>query len=222
MAAHEGRLNVLASNLANIGTTGFKRELATAHEQQLLRRLGPVSGVVNRSEVDFGQGTLQRTGRPLDLALNGDGFFVVEGPRGELFTREGAFHTTQDGVLVMSDGLPVAWEEQRGAIDTTGLPVVVDHEGNVRQGQFTIGRLRIVDFDDRSGLQRRADSYWEAPATLRQVTPTAVVHQGALEGSNANPMEELIAMITLQRSYEATSSAFSGLAETYQRLTRPF
>ena len=222
MAGYEGRLNVLASNLANISTNGFKRELVTAQESQIQRRLGPVSGVTNESLVDFTQGNLIRTGRDLDLALDGSGFFAVEGEGGQLYTRDGSFHLTGEGVLVADDGRAVAWERQSGFIDATGLPVMVRADGEVRQGDQTIGTLRIVDFEDPHQLSRTADGYWLAPPDLDEAIPTANVHQGALEASNANPIEELIEMIALQRSFESVNSTFSGLTETFQRLTRPF
>ena len=222
MAGHEGRLNVLASNLANSGTSGFKRELATVREVSMMRRLGPVRGVTNVSKVDFSQGKLERTGRDLDLALDGSGFFAVEGDEGEVYTRDGSFHLTRDGVLVADDGRQVAWESQSGFLDATGDPILVRGNGEVRQGNQLMGQLRVVDFEDLTQISRQSDGYWVAPEKLKQAIPTGEIHQGALETSNANPIEELIQMITLQRSYESLTSTFKGLSDTFRRLTRPF
>jgi len=222
MSGHEGRLNVLASNLANVGTAGFKREFAAEHETQVMRRNGPVKGLVNQVKVDFSQGNLERTNRDLDLALDGSGFFTVEGTRGEVYTRNGSFHLTGEGVLVSDDGRPVAWERQAGFLDATGEPILVRGDGEVRQGLTLVGKLEIVDFQNPDELQRSADGYWVAHGGMKKAIPTASVHQGALEKSNAEPIEELISMIALQRSYESVSSAFRGISDTFQRLTRPF
>ena len=222
MAGHESRLNVLAANLANVQTSGFKRELAAEHEAHMARRLGTVKGVTNTMKVDFSQGNLERTGRDLDFALDGSGFFAIEGKGGELYTRDGSFHLTGEGVLVADDGRPVAWEQQGGFLDATGEPILVRGDGEIRQGQNLIGKLKIVDFKELDQLQRNADGYWVAHEDMEEAIPTANVHQGALETSNANPIEELIAMIALQRSYESVSSTFRGLSDTFQRLTRPF
>ena len=222
MSGHEGRLNVLAANLANVGTTGFKRELTAEHETQVMRGLGAVKGVINQVKVDFSQGNLERTGRDLDLALDGSGFFTVEGRGGELYTRNGAFHLTPEGVLVADDGRQVAWERQAGFLDATGDPIIVRGDGEVRQGLTLVGKLKIVDFDNLDELQRNADGYWVAHGDMKQAVPTASLHQGALEKSNADPIEELISMIALQRSYESLSSTFRGISDTFQRLTRPF
>lgn len=225
MRAHERSLDAIASNLANLGTNGFKRMRTAHHEFDVPRAATPgrtVRGLNVVNQVDFSQGELNRTGRPLDLALWGEGFFAVEGPRGEVYTREGSFHTTVEGVLVTEDGRSLAWDELGAAIDPTGLPVEVDGEGTVRQGANEIGRLRIVNFRDPAGLRQNRDGYWTAPADLPRAAHAAVVHQGALEESNSVGVDELVAMVDVQRSFETVARVMSAIEESYSKLTQNF
>jgi len=222
MASQQRSLDSIAANLANVQTVGFKRGVTASHEVEVQRPRGAVRGVTTTAEVDFAQGNLQRTGREHDLALYGDGFFAVEGSDGEVYTRDGSFHLTESGVLVTEDGLSVAWDQLEGAIDPIGLPLKIDEEGNVRQGVQDIGRLRVVAFDDNAALRRDQLGFWHAPAGAKELPADARVHQYALEESNANGMEEMVAMIGVQRSFEVVARVFEALDQTYERLTRPF
>jgi flagellar basal-body rod protein FlgF len=222
MSAQQCRLDGISANLANVGTVGFKRAVTASHEVEVERPRGKVRGVTTLAEVDFAQGNLQRTGREHDLALFGDGFFAIDGPDGEAYTRDGSFHLTEGGVLVSEEGLPVAWDELRGAIDPVGMPLVIDQAGNVRQGIQDIGRLRVVAFDDPGVLSKDHNGFWSAPRGVRPVDSDAQVHQYSLEESNANAMEEMVDMITVQRSFETVARVFEAIDQTYERLTRPF
>jgi flagellar basal-body rod protein FlgF len=218
----ERELDGLSTNLANLGTTAYKRGRSAFHEFSVPRQSGDVRGVAVRTQVDFTQGDLDRTGRDLDFALLGDGFFAVEGEQGEVYTRVGDFQLTPDGVLVTSDGLPVNWRAKPTAIDPVGERLTVESDGTVRQGSVEVGRLRIVDFADRQRLTRDANGNWVAPSGLRHATATAAVHQYALEGSNGNGIEEMVAMIGVQRAFESVTRVVSSIEESYRRLTRPF
>ena len=222
MAAQQRRLDSISANLANVGTVGFKRGVTASHEVEVERPRGRVRGVTTLARVDFAQGNLQRTGREHDLALYGDGFFAIESPGGEVYTRDGSFHMSEGGVLVSEDGFPVAWEDLQGAIDPVGLPLVVDEAGNVRQGVQDIGRLRIVAFDAPGRLGKDRHGFWMAPPGMLPRPADARVHQYSLEESNANAMEEMVDMIAVQRSFEVVARTFEAIDETYERLTRPF
>jgi flagellar basal body rod protein FlgG len=181
-----------------------------------------VRGVTTLAEVDFAQGNLLRTGREHDLALFGDGFFAIDSPEGEVYSRDGSFHITEAGVLVTEEGSPVAWDNLVGAIDPVGLPLKIDAEGNVRQGVQDVGRLKIVSFEDNHALRKDARGYWVAPQDMRPGPAEARVNQYALEDSNANGVEEMVAMIGVQRSFEVVARVFEAIDKTYERLTRPF
>jgi flagellar basal-body rod protein FlgG len=220
MVGYERRLDAIATNLANLETPGFKRNASATHEFVVQRRTGPVRGQELRTEVDFSQGNLRRTENPWDLAIYGDGFFTVEGPNGPLYTRAGTFQPTEDGVLVTSEGYEVAWRRRSGVFDPTGLPVKIDGDGVVRQGNFELGQLEINDFTDRSRLVPIDGGYWVAPSDLGKATTTGTVQQYALEESNAASVEEVVAMIGVQRSFEAVSNLVRSIEESYSRLTR--
>jgi flagellar basal-body rod protein FlgF len=222
MVTQAKRLETVAANLANLGTVGYKRGASATHQFEVQRGKRTVRGLTVESKVDFSQGNLHSTGRDLDMALSGEGFFAVETQKGEEYTRDGSFHLTPEGVLVTEDGFPVAWEKVSGNIDPAGDPVYVDREGNVSQSTARVGRLRIVDFLDKSQLSHSPNGLWQAPAGLAEAAPAARVHQYSLEDSNANGMAEMISMIEVQRAFESTSNVLSSIEQSYRRLTRPF
>ena len=221
MMNHQRHMESIAGNLANLGTRGFKRGGTAFHGIELRGNHGPIRGLASRYEIDFSQGNLHRTGRELDLALQGEGFFAVESPNGEVYTRDGVFHMSE-GVLVNDKGYPVAWEGDRAVLDPAGLPVVVDEFGTLRQGGNSIGQLKIVNFQDPNQLRQDRNGFWVAQPGAEPATSTANVVQYALEESNATGVEEMIAMIGVQRSFETVANTVQSIAESYQRLTRPF
>lgn len=220
MRASEKRLEVIAHNLANVDTAAYKRQGTAAHTFRLPTAEGAKKGLRTELTVDWSQGNLDRTGGALDVALFGRGFFAVDSPRGEVYTREGHFHVDEQGVLLTPDELPVAWDKKYGVVDPAGVPVVISTEGVVAQGQREIGRLRLVDFADRGRLMQNSEGYYEARPGARRQAHTAEVHQGALERSNAVGLEEVVAMVTIQREFEASANVLKTIDESYQRLTR--
>ncbi len=223
MVGHERRLDAIASNLANLGTTGFKRESTATHEFVIADASSPVSrGIQLTTQTDFTQGNLKRTERRYDFALVGSGFFAVEGPNGEVLTRNGEFRLSPRGVLQTDEGYAVAWKSRGALIDPNGEPILVDGEGNVRQGLSQVGKLRLVDYDDKSKLKLTTGGFWEAPADLPEATVTAAVNQYALEESNATGVEEIIAMIGVQRAFGSVANLTQSIKQSYSRLTRSF
>lgn len=219
MNASERRLDAVASNLANVSATGFKRRgTAMATFDAVLRgETQRQTGV--RETVDQSQGTLQLTGNSYDLALSGPGYFAVEGQRGEMYTRDGRFHTDSKGVLQTADGFPLAWEGARGTIDPTGQDVLIDPEGQVKQGDQPIGRLRVVDFADPSRLSSAGGGYYRAPRGLKEATAKAQVMQGQIEQANVSSVDEMVELIAVQRSYESATRLLSMIDQSYRRLT---
>jgi len=222
MVTQARRLDTVSSNLANVGTVGFKRGATATRQVDTQRGNRKVRSFVVENRVDFSQGNLTRTGRDLDMALFGEGFFAIESPGGEVYSRDGSFHLTPDGVLVTEEGFPVAWDKSSGTIDPTGEPIYVDGQGAVTQGLNKVGRLRIVDFLDKNQLGNDPSGYWRAPAGLAEAAPSGIVHQYSLESSNVDGMTEMISMIEVQRAFESTSNVVSSIEQSYRRLTRPF
>ena len=218
--ASERRLEAIASNLANIDTPGFKRRAVQNFSVELGDQERSRKQVKTAQRIDFSQGLIERTGNPLDLALLGQGFFAVEGPQGEMYTRRGSLASDAAGNLTTQEGYPVAWQRGRGRLDPVGLPVTVDSSGVLRQGPNEIGQLKLVDFPALDRLREDSEGYFRAPANLDRAASTAEVHQYAQERSNVSGVEELVALISTQRSFESATRLMQMLDESYQRLNR--
>ena len=221
MNAAERRLDAVTSNLANINASGFKRRGTAMASFDAVLRGQSQRQIGMRQTIDDVQGTLQPTENPYDLALVGQGFFAVEGPRGELYTRDGRFQCDANGVLQTAEGFPLAWAGPRGTVDPAGKPVTVDAEGQVAQGEQKIGRLRVVDFRDHSALEALGGGFFRAPRGLGQATSTAQVRQGQLEQSNVSGVDEMIELIAVQRGFESATKVLTMIDQSYRRLTTP-
>jgi flagellar basal-body rod protein FlgF len=224
MTDMEKRMTGIAENLSNVSTPGFKRQhQVPADFGEELKGKTAEKKPELVSQTDYTQGDLERTGMPSDLALFGEGFFALEGPEGEMFTRNGTFTVNEEGVLINNDGYPVAWEERPTNIDAVGeAPLEINSQGEVFQGIERLGKLRIVDFEDKQLLSPTTHGYLEAPQDAIEIPSTAAVHQGALESSNAVGMNEIIGMIEVQRSFEQMARLVTTINESYSRLTRSF
>lgn len=224
MNAQQARLDAISNNLANADTTGFKRDIAVSREIAPRRAAFPrgapgaadaagaapvVDAVVTYT--DFSQGTLRPTGAQMDFALDGEGFFCVQTPEGERYTRDGEFSVGADGCLVTKGGYAVLGED--GVLNTGGKPFTVAADGVLRgAGGEVLGAFRIVRFPDVRHLKRRGDSIWSAdgePAEPYAAEDDARprVLQGFVEGSNVNVVNEMVRMIEVNRAYEANQRA---------------
>jgi flagellar basal-body rod protein FlgF len=219
MRAGEKRLDVIAHNLANVSTRGFKRATTFAHALKSGR--SDASQVVTGTSPDLSQGPLDSTGNPLDLALDGPGWFVVDDPSGRTYTRDGSFHVDDRGTLVAQDGQPLAWKGARGALRPAGPPFSVDSTGLVRQGDATIGQLDVVDVDQPSKLVQASGGRWTAPAGVQEIPAKATVRQATIERSNVESMDELVALVSVQRGFESAATMLRTIEQSYSRLNQP-
>jgi flagellar basal body rod protein FlgG len=194
----ESRQQVAAHNLANVDTRGFKGERVFA------RLLGD-SYLAAETGTDYRPGSLTPTGGPLDLALEGDGYFVVETPEGERLTRGGALRLDETGRLVDQGGNAILGE--RGPIVVPPGQVEIDRLGIVRVDGGEIGRLRVETVAPGTQLERDAAGRFVPDAT-RTTLPHAErrVRQGHLEESNVNAIESMVELITVQRSFAAVQN----------------
>ncbi len=208
-------LDMLANNLANSSSSGFKadREFYTTYMAPGLEsESNPIVGetpVLQQHWTDFSQGNLVRSGNETDLALSGTGFFAVNGPNGTLYTRNGNFQLSSQGVLTTTEGYPLRLSTG-GVVQTQpGLPIVVGRDGEVSQGGNPIGQLAVVAFKDPHQLVKAGSTYFSTsdPKTVPDGTPTAEVYQGSSETSNAAPAESAARMVTLLRSFEMLQHA---------------
>jgi flagellar basal-body rod protein FlgF len=213
MRARLESLEMLANNLANAGTGGFKgdREFYSLYISPQAQD-GAVSPadtlpVIERHWTDFAPGNLRVTDNPLDLALSGTGFFAVDGPNGRLYTRNGSFRMAADGTLTAASGYPV--RNAGGGVLRLhpGLPVTVDPDGTLRQDGQAAGRIEIVDFPDPAALAKRGNTYFQATAGVQPVAANTEVHQGRLEESNVSAPEAAVRLVALMRQFEMLQKA---------------
>ena len=241
LEAQDTRMRVIANNLANVGTTGFKRDRANfatlAYQNQRVAgqqssnettyatglNLGTGVAVQSTSSI-VTQGTLSNTGNALDVALDGDGYFQVELPGGQLaYTRAGNFTRSSEGELVTVQGYRV----QPGiVIPEDAMEISIAPDGTVSAttsggGDPTeLGQLQVASFTNPAGLQAIGDNFLQETAASGQAqlgaageTGRGHIRQGMLEGSNVNVVEELVDMIECQRAYEINSKMISAVDE---------
>lgn len=203
--------NIITHNLANVSTVGYKRRCNAfskfLEDQKAGTETYSPGGVDLNSVFDFSQGNMVETGRELDFALYGKGFFVIETPEGPLYTRNGMLHTNQNGRIVDSQGRSVAGETGPITIPAgVGLSQLnVSADGSVSAGGTTIGKFKLVDFEDNEDKLSPAGSscFW-APEDIKPVTAEhIIVKQGYQESSNVKMIDELVDMIMVSRLYEA-------------------
>lgn len=195
-------LDVAAHNVANVDTPGFKTVILTyLHDNSGTKRdLVPTSP---REAIDFRQGSTHLTGNPLDMAIMGSGFFVVETPEGEAFTRDGRFTLNEEGELVNLAGYPVMGTG--GAVVLDGADIKVDETGRLLSDGIHVDSLRIMSFENPSVLGR-ADGglYFDSNdrAGAAESEDSKVV-QRALERSNVSAIQEMMKLIDTQRVFES-------------------
>jgi flagellar basal-body rod protein FlgG len=216
------RMEVIANNLANANTTGFKKdnmfvEMLNDPGVAPHVRAGELTTRLNvERAVNFTSGALNQTSNPLDLALESDGWFVVETKRGERYTRNGNFTLSLDGTLTTREGLPVL-----GADGPIRFPephkavlegISITSLGVVSVGNKEIGKLRVVLISDEQQLRKAGDSLFRLPndadVTIND-NELPVIRQGFLEESNVDGIEEMIQMIEITRHFESNQKAIA-------------
>lgn len=249
MVAQMHRMDAISNNLANVDLTGYKRDTSVhkAFPQLLIRRINddgvykfpfgsvdtaPVVGTLgtgvelNELYTVFEQGSMRESGNPFDLALEGEGFFVVDTPQGERYTRNGSFLIDNNGLLVTKDGYPVLGED--GVVTLKKNNFIIGPRGEIFENpEFAldpdrlvameendweelnqVDTLRIAGFRRPRYLRKQGNSMWSAnpdsgePQNIELGRTTKVV-QGFLEASNVNPVTEMVNLIEVNRAYEA-------------------
>lgn len=250
MRAQQWRMDTVANNLANVNTSGFKKEVAAfkAFPELLVRRMeddgvginpfgshdaAPVVGrlgtgvELNELFTNFDQGPLIETSNDFDFALEGKGFFVVDTPQGERYTRNGSFQLGKEGLILTKEGFPVLGEngpinvkENNFKVDAEGRiwvngaigddpNVLVSREGNQWEDTVLLDTMRVVEFDLDRYLEKQGTSLWResetsGPATAVEGERRPKVVQGFVETANVDPITEMVNMIEINRAYEAS------------------
>ena len=219
-------LDVIANNLANANTPGFKadrmnfREVlaqSTVSDDEQDRRFVEVSG----THTDLKAGTLRSTGNPLDLAILGEGFLKVNTPRGERITRGGSFMQASDGTIMTASGHPLLdTGGQPVRISPSGGSVHVDGNGVLSQGKRIVADLAFVEVNDPAAL-RKEDSglFATEPDNLRRAE-TSQLQQGAIEESNGNPIRTMVALVETQRHFDTLHRAIETYKDLDSKVTR--
>ena len=239
--AQDTRMRVISNNLANVNTTGFKRDRASF--QTLSYQTVTAAGAASTQQSKYAtglnlgtgvrvqgtarietQGSLNTTGNSLDLALDGDGYFQVQLPSGQLaYTRAGNFSRSAEGLLVTSEGyqvMPGVTIPEGATSLTIGADGTVSATIPGQNMSQQLGQLQVAGFPNAAGLQSKGDNYLietSASGTANMGIPgldgRGQVRQGMLEGSNVNVVEELVNMIETQRAYEVNSKMISASDE---------
>lgn len=252
MLANQTKMDVIAQNLANVNTPGYKREttISQSFQSLLLQRVNdlpePEPGQSEPGQSEsvpallglLGLGTfiantatrltagpLQATGNPLDVAIRGDGFFVVQTENGLRYTRQGNFQQSADGRLVTADGWAV--ELAGGAIAQAALgeSLTIGRDGEVRAGERLLGQLQILASTELGALNKEGTGLWRAADGAESAMIVAPGEAGAgyqlevgfLEQSNVNPVTEMVEMIATMRAYEASQRTIQAQDETLRR-----
>jgi len=246
--AQQTNLDVISHNLANVSTNGYKRQRAVFEDllYQNLRQPGAQS--TQQTQIPSGlqlgvgvrtvatehihtQGSLQRTDNPLDMAINGQGFFQIQMPDGTLaYTRDGAFQRDSTGQIVTSSGYPLS---PAITIPADAISITISRDGIVsatQAGQAAptqVGNVQLATFINNGGLQSVGENLYVETASSGTPTPNTpgsngagLLNQGLVETSNVNVAEELVTMIQTQRAYEMNSKAVSTSDQMLARLTQ--
>lgn len=241
MTTQMQRMDVVSNNIANVDTTGFKRESVASQSfaERMAQRIndpaaieifpmlslfrdtpiGPMSPGVFIDEVftDFSNGHLQQTSNALDIALVGQGFFSIDVDGEEMFTRDGFFTMASDGTLVTANGDLVLG--LNGAIQLPNGTIVIDDAGSVFVNDLYIDTLRIVEFTNPQSLRQAGHNLFRTTAASEEAEAgfVGLVRQGFLEGSNVQAVREMVELISLSRAYEANSRILQMQDETLGR-----
>jgi flagellar basal-body rod protein FlgF len=215
MRTRMAQLDRVAADIANQGTAGYKGERAgtVAVNRPSFDALleAAVDTVAGPTTTDFRPGVILPTGRDLDVALDGKGFFVVQTPNGPRYTRNGGFTRSADGTLVTSDGMPVLGQD--GPMKIGNGPLTLSSDGTVAVDRAAVGKLQVVDFPEYSTLAREEGGRFRATGG---VTPAATsgtfVQNGALEQSNVSVSQRMANLMEVSRSFEALQRGVSLMA----------
>jgi flagellar basal-body rod protein FlgF len=222
------RLEAVTQNLANVNTAGYKQALLVFAERPVGatiggdRTLGAISRHVSQVEtvLDFSQGPIHATGNPLDVAIDGNGFFVVSTKAGERYTRQGTFDLDRDGRLVTHAGDPVQGEGGEIVVPQGKSDIRIGEDGTVSADRVEVGRLRLVDFGDDPALVPEGGALFSAApgAAGAPLGPEDVrLRPEAFEGSNANAVTGMIELVEVNRGYESYMRAMQRLDDLQSR-----
>ena len=224
LMAQSQSLDVIANNLSNSSTAGYRTEHslfrsvlahATKFPMSSVNRATNDYGVLGGTRLDLAQGSLERTGNDLDFGIEGSGFFVVQTANGRFFTRNGSFHEAH-GQLVTADGNAVMGEG--GIIPVASGQVSVSPDGTISVNGAVVGKVKIVDFKPGTALESVGNTYYAAPKDSEIPATQTQVRQGMVEASNVNPIANAVELINVQRTSDLMQRALSLFDAQFNRI----
>jgi flagellar basal-body rod protein FlgF len=219
---------LIAENLAHVNSPGYRRQSMQFEGFNPPTASGAglpgesISSVRSGGTyTEFEAGPMQQTGNPLDVALSGDGFFVLQGPKGPLYSRNGAFDLGPGNQLRSRAGVPVLAGGGPVTIPDGANNIQIGHDGTITVDGNTIAKLDIVTFDRPDSLRRAGDTAFEGGTPQPAVDGKVTVEQGFREGSNVNIVNEMVSMMLGMRHYEAAEKTLKSLSDAIAQQTRP-
>ncbi len=223
------RLDVISNNLANASTPGYRSDVPVFSSQldyvsrpeynASRQAMGNVNELMGASP-RFSEGAIQSTGRDLDVALTGDGFFVVNTDQGEAYTRAGNFQVDTEGNLVTTKGYSVMGQGGAIVIDPS-RKITISSDGTIYADDEEIDRLMVADFRDKNRLQKIGGGVFTNPGgAVVNDEPAYSISQGFLENSNVNPVREMAALVTAGRQFSALQKVVRLVNEINSRATQ--
>ncbi|NLI16954.1 MAG: flagellar basal-body rod protein FlgF [candidate division Zixibacteria bacterium] len=213
---------IFANNMANANTVGYKKDGAFLHQledakKNLLTDSDWEISMVDGVFTDFSQGFARKTENPLDIAIEGDGFFAVMTPQGERYTRAGEFSLSADGTLIDKNGYQV--QGDGGQIVINGDSINISADGSISVDGTVVGKLKIVDFAKPYKLDKAENGYFmPAEPEIQPITDAKYeLRQGYVEESNVNIVEQMVDMLVSFRAYEAGQKAIHAQDETLEK-----
>ena len=198
----EKTYDTIANNLSNLQTVGYKKDVPVFHRVFSETLSSSLAGDPVESVTAFQQGEMQATQNPLDVAVEGEGFFKIKTPNGIRYTRAGNFHLNQDEVLVQSNGYPVLGSGRE--INLRGNRVVIDTDGTISVDGSNQGKIDLVTFADLNGLKKEGQTLFKLTKEQDEIEPKqGQIQQGSLEFSNVNALEEMVKMIDSLRTFQS-------------------
>ena len=225
LRAQSQALDVAAQNVANVSTTGFRSQQASFQTILALTRPDASNalnvvinnfGVLEGTHLDRASGSLQATGNPLDVGIEGNGFFSIQAAQGTRYTRNGSFRVARTGELVAADGNPVLGEN--GVIRVPAGAVSISSDGTLSVNSAVAGKIRLVEFAPETKLTSEGGSLLSAPSGSELPARETSVRQGMLESSNVNAIRGVMTLIGVQRQAEMLQRALSLFHTEFNRI----
>ena len=209
-------LDMLANNIANSSAPGFKADhefygvyLSAEAADSPAGTTPAILPVVERQWTDFSQGILTPTGNPLDLALNGQGFFVVQSADGPAFTRDGSLRLSLRGEITTQGGDKIQGQDGNPILLDSTRPVEIGSDGTVRQDGQDVAQIAVVNFSDPAVLAKRGNNYFRTDLSTMAPAPQPEIRQGMIEAANSQPAESAVRLVNIMRQFEALQKALA-------------